>query len=285
VEQERIAVTGATGVVGGQVARALAAAGVPTRLVVRDPARAPELAGSEVAVATYGDGDAVARALSGQRTVFMVSAAEDERRRADHLTFVAAAHEAGVERIVYLSFLGAAPDATFTLARDHWATEEAIRATGVAFTFLRDSLYADYLSYFVGEDDTLRGPAGDGRLSAVAQADAAAVAAAVLIQGSAHDGVTYDVTGPEALTLQEAADLISAAWGRPVRYVDETLDEAYASRAHYGAPQWQVDAWVSTYTAIAAGELAPVSDTVPRLTGRPAVSLAELLERAKDAQP
>ncbi len=274
---DRIAVTGATGVVGGQVARTLSAAGSPTRLVVRDAGRAPDLTDAEVAVATYGDGAAVTRALQGLRTVFMVSAAENVERRAEHLSFVAAAQAAGVERIVYLSFLGAAPDATFTLARDHWATEEAIRATGLAFTFLRDSIYADYLPLFVGEDDALRGPAGDGRVSAVAQADAAAVAAVVLTEGPLHDGATYDVTGPEALTMYEAAELVSAARGRTVRYVDETLEEAYASRARYGAPRWQVDAWVSTYTAIANGELATVSDTVPRLTGRPAVSLAQLL--------
>lgn len=282
MSSQRIAVTGATGVVGGQVARALAAEGVPTRLVVRDPSRAPELTDAEVAVASYGDGAAVTRALQGLRTVFLVSAAEDERRRADHLTFVAAATAAGVERIVYTSFLGAAPDATFTLARDHAATEAAIREAGVAFTFLRDSLYADYLPHFVGEDDTLRGPAGDGRVSAVAQSDVAAVAAAVLTQGAVHDGMTYDVTGPEALTLHEVVEVITAASGRPIRYVDETLEEAYASRARYGAPPWQVDAWVSTYTAIAAGELATVSDAVAGITGRPAVSLALLLQRSRN---
>ena len=94
-----------------------------------------------------------------------------------------------------------------------------------------------------------------------------------------HAGATYDLTGPAALTFAEVAAALSEATGRPVRYHDESLDEAYASRASYGAPDWQVEAWVSTYTAVAAGQLATVSGDVERLTGHPATSVAELLRR------
>ena len=73
--------------------------------------------------------------------------------------------------------------------------------------------------------------------------------------------------------------MLSERTGRPVTYRAETVAEAYASRAGHGAPQWLVDAWVSTYTAIAAGELAEVTGAVPALTGRPATSLAQLLSR------
>ena len=99
--------------------------------------------------------------------------------------------------------------------------------------------------------------------------------AAVLRSPGAHDGRTYSLTGPEALTLHE----IAAALGPDVRYEPQTLAQAYASRAKYGAPDWQVDAWVSTYTAIAAGELAGVTDTVERITGHRARTLAEVLQR------
>ena len=92
----------------------------------------------------------------------MVSAAESADRLDQHRTFIDAAAEAGVRHIVYTSFLGAAPDATFTLARDHWVTEEHIRASGLAFTFLRDSFYLDFLPALAGEDGVIRGPAGDG---------------------------------------------------------------------------------------------------------------------------
>jgi uncharacterized protein YbjT (DUF2867 family) len=163
------------------------------------------------------------------------------------------------------------------LARDHWATEAHIRSTGLPFTFLRDNLYADFLPRMVGDDGVLRGPAADGRVSAVAQADVAAAAVAVLRSPRTHQGRTYDLTGPAAITLHEAAQLIALSTGRAVRYEPETVEQAYSSRASFGAPQWQLDAWVSTYAAIATGELAIVSDAVVRLTGRPSMPLAAVL--------
>ncbi|MBU2662742.1 SDR family oxidoreductase [Actinoplanes bogorensis] len=271
-----IVVSGASGRLGGRVARRLER---PMRLLVRNAARAPEVAGAEVAVAEYRDGAAVRRALEGASTVLMVSAAETPDRVAEHRSFVDAAVAAGVEHLVYTSFMGAAPEATFTLARDHWATEQHIRASGPAFTFLRDNLYADFLPMMVGDDGVIRGPAGSGRAAVVAQDDIADALVAVLREPGPHAGQTYDLTGPAALSLAEVAETISAATGRKVRFENESLPEAYASRASYGAPQWQLDAWVSTYTAIAAGELEAVSDALPRLTGRPATTLADLLSR------
>jgi NAD(P)H dehydrogenase (quinone) len=272
-----IVVSGATGRLGGRVARRLAAAGIAQRLVVRDPARAPELPGATVAVAEYGDADAVRRALDGAGTVLMVSGAETPDRVDRHRTFVDAAVAAGVGQLVYTSFVGAAPDAVFTLGRDHWATEEYIRASGLPHTFLRDNLYADFLPFLVGDDGVIRGPAGDGRAAVVAQDDIADAAVAVLPDAGAHAGRTYDLTGPAALTFAEMAATVTAVTGRAVTFQDESLAEAYASRAVYNAPDWQVDAWVSTYTSVAAGELAAVSDDVERLTGRPATSLEDLL--------
>lgn len=274
-----IAVTGATGVVGRGVARLLAEQDVPQRLVVRDPSRAPSLPGAEVRqVAGYGAGADMRAALAGVDTLFLVPGAEAEDRRQQHVTAVDAAAAAGVRRIVYLSFVDARPDATFTLVRDHWATEERIRASGLAWTFPRMSLYLDFLPFLATAEGVIEGPAGDGRAAVVARADVSA-AVAVLLTADGHDGRTYDLTGPEALTLGEVAEQLSAAAGRPVAYRDQTVEEAYAARASYGAPEWQVTAWVTTYTAIATGELARVSDDVPRLTGRPATSLAQYLER------
>jgi NAD(P)H dehydrogenase (quinone) len=269
-----IAVTGSTGRLGGRVAARLAAAGVPQRLLVRDPARAPQLPGASAVVAPYADGEAVRRALDAVPTVLMVSAAEAPDRVDQHRTFVDAAAAAGVAHLVYVSFLGAAPDATFTLARDHWATEQHVRDRGLAATFLRDALYSDFFPAMVGADGVIRGPAGDGRVAAVAQDDVADAATAVLLAPSPHAGATYDLTGPEALTLTEVARTLTAVTGRRVTYQAETIQEAYASRAGFGAPDWQVDAWVSTYTAIAAGEMAGVSTAVADLTGHPATPLA-----------
>jgi NAD(P)H dehydrogenase (quinone) len=276
-----VAVTGVTGGLGGRVARRLADRGVAQRLVVRDPARAPELPGAEVVRAAYGDGEAMRRALDGVDTLLLVSASEAVDRVRLHTGAVDAAVAAGVQRIVYTSFLACSPDATFTFARDHWHTEEHVRASGVRHTFLRDSLYLDVFPLFAGGDGVIRGPAGDGRVAAVARDDIADVAVAVLL-GDGHDGRTYDLTGPAAFTLHQAAEELSRASGRAVTYHAETLDEAYASRAGYGAPHWEVTGWVTTYAAIAAGELDLVSDAVATVAARPPMDLAEFLRRNPD---
>jgi NAD(P)H dehydrogenase (quinone) len=282
--QTPIAVTGSTGRLGSRVASGLSELGVDHRLVVRDPAKAPMLPGTHIAACDYGDGAAARTALTGARTVFMVSAAETPDRVQQHLTFIDAAVAAGVERIVYVSFFGASATATFTLARDHWATEEHLRSVGIAHTILRDNIYADFTPYFVGTDGIIRGPAGDGRVAVVAQADIAEVAIAVLTSDGAYDGRTLNLTGPAALTLSEIAGILSDHLGRVVRYVPETIDEAYASRAVYAAPQWQVDAWVSTYVAIAVGELATVAPDIPEVTGHPATSLQQALAAGSEAE-
>ena len=272
-----MAVTGATGHVGGAVARALAERGVGQRLLVRSPERAPKLDGAVVRGCSYGDRAAAEEALAGVDTLFMVSASESADRRDQHLTFVDAAAAAGVRQIVYTSFVNAAPDAIFTLVRDHYATEQRIVGSGMAYTFLRDNFYLDFMEPFAGEQGSSPGPAGDGRVGMVARADVARAATAVLLDPEPHAGITYTLTGPEALTLTEAAERLTAARGRPFRFHNETLEEAYASRASYSAPDWQVEAWVTTYTAIAAGQLDVVTDHVERLTGRRPTSLAEHL--------
>ncbi|MFL6133536.1 MAG: SDR family oxidoreductase [Nocardioidaceae bacterium] len=272
-----IGVTGSSGNLGGRIARLLASEGVDQRLLLRSPAKAPDLPRAEVAQASYDDGAAVRRALSGVEVALMVSGSESANRLDQHRSFVDAAAEAGVRHLVYTSFYGAAADSTFTLARDHHHTERYIEDSGMTWTFLRDNLYLDFFPLLAGEDGVLRGPANGGRVAAVAQDDIAAVATTVLLDPSSHERRTYDLTGPEALTLAEAAATLSQVLGREYSFHDESLEEAYASRASYGAPDWQVDAWVSTYTAIASGELSRVTGDVERVTGRAPLSLADVL--------
>ena len=272
-----IAVTGSTGELGSRVAWRLADAGVRQRLVVRDEARAPRLDGAEIALSPgYHDGEAMRRAFDGADTVFLVSGRESQNRIEEHFSAVDAAADAGVRRVVYTSFLAAAPDATFILGRHHWATEERIRERGLTFTFLRDSLYLDFLDFFAGEEGVIRGPAGDGRFAPVAREDVADVAAAVLT-GEGHDDQTYGLTCAESLTMAEWAARLGEVTGREISYVDETVDEAFASRAKFGAPDWEVEGWVSSYLAIRAGDLDVVTDCVERITGHPPRTLADIL--------
>jgi NAD(P)H dehydrogenase (quinone) len=273
-----LAITGSTGNLGGLVARQLASEGIALRLLARNPHKAPTLAGAVAVAGSYSHDDATRASLAGVDVLFMVSGSESADRLDQHRAFIDAAASAGVGHIVYTSFAGAARDAIFTLARDHWATEQHILASGISHTFLRDNFYIDVLPELVGEDDVLRGPAGDGRLAAVTRADVARVAATVLKDPAAHANATYTLTGPEALTFTEITQIISEVSGRSVTYHDETVEEAYASRRRWKAPQWLYDAWVSTYTAIAAGDLAGVTDDVRTVTGNEPESLRQYLQ-------
>ena len=270
-----IAITGSTGHVGRRVAGQLA--DLSPTLVVRDAAKAPAIEGSPVVVTDYTDASNSVRALEGVDVLFMVSAAESKFRRVQHRTFIEAAAAAGVSHIVYTSFFGADFNAVFTLGRDHADAEAAIRGSGMHFTLLRNNFYSDLLPYFADDSGAIRGPAADGRVAAVARADVADVAAVILRDPAPHADITYELTGPEALTLDDVALRAGAVIGRSLRYTPETVDEAYTSRAHYGAEKWQLDAWVSTYTAIADGETDRVTDHVEKVSGHRARTIEEAL--------
>jgi uncharacterized protein YbjT (DUF2867 family) len=280
-----IALTGVTGTLGGRVAARLSAAAAGRlRLVVRDAGRAPRLSGAEVVEnpGGYADGAGLRAALAGADTLFLVSAAEAEDRLQQHLTAVEAAAAAGVQRIVYTSFVGAdRPEPTFTLVRHHAATEDAIRATGVRHTVLRHSMYADFVPFFATREEgraVIAAPAGEGRTGFVSRDDLADVATAVLLRDDGElDGQAFAVTGPEALTMDDAARVLSEITGLPAEYRRQTVDEAWATRRPSGHPDWEIEGWVSSYLAIAAGEMSIVTDVVPRLTGHPARSVAEHL--------
>ena len=279
-----IAVTGSTGEVGGRVARRLADRSIAQRLVVRDASRAPELPHAEVTTfGGYDDHDGFRAALHGVETLLLIPAEEAPDRVGQHKTAVDAAVAAGVERIVYLSFLNASPDATFTLVRHHAATEEHIRSKGVAHVFPRMNMYMDFIPGMAGDDGVIRGPAGDGKVGAVLRDDLADVVAAVLADPARYDGEAFNVTGPESLSFAEFAATLSRVTGREVTYVEETVDEAWESRRASGAPDWLIEGWVSSYVAVADGSLDVVTDAVPRIAGHEATSLEQYLTRSTEA--
>jgi NAD(P)H dehydrogenase (quinone) len=271
-----IAVTGATGALGSRVTRLLTDRGEELRLLVRDAGRAPRVEAEIAIISDYTDSDAARAGLSGCDTLLLVSARESADRVTEHGSMIDAATAAGVGKIVYISFQGAAPDATFTFARDHFHTEQLIATAGLRHVFLRDSLYQAGLAAMAGPDGIIRGPAGDGAVAAVGHDDVAAVAARVLTD-ERWDGQTLDVTGPTALTLTEVAAELTAVSGHQVRYEVESEEQAHASREHYGAPPFEVMGWVSSYQAIGAGELATVTTTVEQITGQRPQSFADFL--------
>lgn len=263
-----ILVTGATGHVGGRVAELLSARDRPLRRLARDPAKAAALNGAPVVAGDYADPVSLDAAVAGVEMVFLASASGQPLKRAKlHGNVIDAAARGGVKRVVYLSFQSASATSPFPYSADHLLTEAHLKQSGLAFTILRDSFYLDLLPEMADDRGVIRGPGGNGKVAWVSREDVAQVVAAVLIQPG-HDGRTYDVTGSEAFGLAEAVERLSAVAPMPVSYAEETLEEGRAWRTKSGASDWEMEAWLGSYLAMASGELSKTSDTVERITGR-----------------
>lgn len=274
-----VAVTGVTGALGGRVATRLADHKVPQLLIGRRPELLPELPGAQRrGPASYADAGDMRKALSGASTLVLVSGHRTGRRLEEHATVVQAAIAEGVDRILYVSLVGAGPTATYLNARDQWMTERYLAGTEIRHTVLRAGWYTSTPAALADEEFVVRGPASTGRAAFVTHEDIADVITAVVLDGddrSEHDGATLDITGPDALTLDEAITRIAAATGRPYRFEPETLDEAFARRWRQGITGEQIETWISWYQAIERGEISTVTDVVPRLTGSPATPISD----------
>lgn len=273
-----IALTGVTGNLGREVARVLSEAGISTRHLARSPERAEVFTNAELVEASYENSPQTREALKGVDVLFMVSAREHPQRLQQHLAFVDAAKAAGVRHIIYTSFYNAHEEATFTLARDHARTERYIQEQGFTYTFLRDNFYLDFFVDLCLTYDEIRGPAGNGVVSAVVRSDVAAVIAQIMKEPVKWENQVLNMTGPENLTMQEIVDKVGKATKKSIRYINETIEEAYQSRKAWPAEQWEYDSWVSTYTAIANGEQEGVSTDIERVLGVPPTSLEKYLE-------
>ena len=268
-----IAITGATGVVGGHVARELADRGVPQRLLVRTPDTARNLPAAPVFRSSYSDQDAARAALKGVDTLFMVSAHESPDRIDQHRSFVDAAVSAGVTHIVYTSFAAAAPDATFTLARDHWATEHTFEPPGSrGRSSATASTSTSWRPSSVTTESSAVPPGKGALLSSPARMSAAQRQQRFSTPPRTPAAFTTSPVRRRSPWLRSPPPSAASA-ARDVTFHDETIEEAYASRASYGAPDWQVDAWVTTYSAIRSNIMAPVSSSIEDITGRAPMDL------------
>jgi uncharacterized protein YbjT (DUF2867 family) len=271
-----IVVTGASGHVGGLVAEELARLDVPMRLVVRDPARAPQIAGAEVVAADYSDPTSLADALKPGDRVFMVSLHESPERRVPlHRSFIEAAASAGVGQVVYLSFANAGPDAIFLHARTHGATEAMLVDAGVPFTAIRNTMYADDMAGWFDRDDVAREPVGDARMSFSWRPDLAHVVARTLTEDG-HEGKVYDIVTPESVSLGELAAIASRATGREFRY-EPTTDADWVERwTAAGQTGWHLDVGLSVYAALRAGEFDVVTGDYEAVTGEKPATIEQL---------
>ena len=275
----KIAITGVTGNLGGMVSRLCKKNGIEVRNLVRNVEKAGKLGFSNVFKSSYDKSEDTVKSLEGIEVLFMVSGSENPNRVQQHKDFIDAAKVAGVSHVIYLSFYNASKNSIFTLGRDHYATEEYIKENGFKYTFLRDNFYADFFVDLCREYGEIKGPAGNGKVSAVVRSDVSEVAAKILENPGKWENQTLNMTEPEELSMDEIVKAVSKYFGKEIKYIEETVEEAYESRKIWKAEQWEYDSWISTYTAIVENEQSGISNDIEKVLGRKATSLAEYLEK------
>lgn len=280
-----IGVTGITGHLGRLVVEQLLAHGTGQTIVgiARTPERAGDLAaqGVDVREGDYSRPETLPAALAGVDVLLLVSGSEVGQRVAQHANVITAAKAAGVGRVVYTS----APRADTTelvLAPEHKATEEVLRASGLAWTILRNNWYVenytDQLGRYLAEGAIVTA-AGDGKVAAAPRSDYAAGAVAVLT-ADGHEQQVYELNGP-AFTFDELARTISEVTGVAVVHRSVSTDELAQSLQAVGLDAGTAGFVASIDESIARGDLDSDSDDLARLIGRPVTPLAESIREAQ----
>ena len=283
----RIAVTGAGGRLGGQVVRLLAAqqAHEVVALSRREIPVEPRWTHVSRATADYGDPAALRAALRAVDTlVFVSSDGETAQVILHHQNVIRAAADSGVAHVVALSGLDADVSSPFCYAVTYGHTERLLLDSGCAVSIARASIFTEFFLGFLlpaRANGEIRLPADDGTMSLVSRADVARCLAALAV--TAPTGRSHDITGQESLDLARIATLAESEWGVPIRYIGLTPAGYRVEMAHAGEDPWWQYAYSTMFDSIRQQRWSAVSDEVLRLTGRPPVSVREVLAQHRTA--
>ena len=275
-------VTGATGNVGGSLARQLHDQGHGVRALVRDPSRAALPRAVELATGDLDDPESVAKAVQGVEAIFLMHAGHGTEQTR---TMIAAARGAGVSRIVLLSSVGArllpldGPVPTALAAR-----EQILRESGLDVTYLRPNSFASNALWW--RDDVRAGkvtdPYGKAALAVTDPDDIARVAATTLTQDG-HAGKGYILTGPQALTTRAQVETIAEVIGRPIEFEDVTPREFAQASIERGTPPERAHQMERLHEILRARTQVTITDDVENITGIAPATFRTWVERNADA--
>lgn len=301
-EQGKIVITGASGQYGRQATDMLIARNLADKLILitRTPAKLADRAaqGCDVRYGDYDKPETLADAVAGAEKMLLISGTRVGARVTQHKAAIDAATKAGVRHILYTSFIGIDDPANPAEVRhDHIETEKLMRASGMAWTMLRDAHYADAMLLMAGPSMMARGQwisnSGDGREAMVWREDCVTCAVAVLTTPG-HENRIYNVTGPDLQSFDEVAALVREITGCPLEHVKVDDEGQYAIFDAMGIPRrpvddqyisgipWNSDDMVTFGAAIRGGFLEIRTDDVEKLTGRKARSVRQMIEENKD---
>ena len=278
-----ILVTGATGLNGRELLRRLSARGVAVRALVRDPAKAEAIAALPHVQIVQGDmarpETLPAALLDADRAMLISSSAPDMLDVQSN--FIDAARKAGVRHVVKLSGIMPELNSAFRFAWMHAEIEKRLEASGMAFTHLRAGEFMP--AYFrqapnIAAKGAMFLPMEDARIASIDVGDIAEIAADVLTS-SGHEGKTYPLTGPQALTMAEVAEKLSNATGKTIRYVNVPPEDARQAQLASGMPAYLADALFELFAERRNGKEAQVWPEAEILLKRKPTSFDEFARR------
>jgi len=272
-----ILVTGGTGGIGSELLRLLSQTGIGARALTRDPHKTPQLSGITWVAGDLSKPETLTAAFQGVNSLFLNTSYYEGMVALQH-NAIAAARAAGVTHVVKVSAFAASDHSKALIGRWHHQVERELQESGMDWTILRPHHFMQNLlaqAEYVRKDGAVYSASGDGKIPYIDLRDIAAVAFVTLTQAG-HAGKKYVLTGSEAMSYRQAAEIIGAAIGKPVRFVDELPEEARARRVREGMPP----AVIESALAIAAyqragGKTVTITNTVADLTGRPPRTVAE----------
>jgi uncharacterized protein YbjT (DUF2867 family) len=280
-----ILITGPTGNIGSLLVRSLVERGTKIRVLFRDPEKekekrsALESRGVEVVGGDLSKTETLSGALEGVLSAFLLTPVSQQQVQLKS-NFIQAARASGVRHVVHLSVAGVGSNSPLVTGKWHWESERELEASGMAWTHLRPTDLARYNTQLllptVRDHGAFYSTAGDGRIAMVDEIDVAAVAMAALTTPG-HDGKSYTLTGPAALSYAEVAEALSMALGKPVRYVNITPAEAKDAMLKAGLPEWVADFINSLRKLESEGGASTVTDDVRLVIGRAATPYSETL--------